>query len=228
MSDARAVETPEQATKSTDTTATDMSENQTPTSSATDADETATDGRITLTHNPTLLSSGVAIAAVVVATAAAGLGSMTGLGFAAVGALALGIGLAIGGRNLVDGGAVVVFFGIVASGLEATVVAPTVLGTIAVVLAWDLAHAAIDIGEQLGRETPTRRLETVAIVSSVLVGLVSGALGYAVFLAGAGGQPVAMVVLLLLAAALITIGLGKRRADSRSGRSRHTERSRRR
>ncbi|NGM69322.1 hypothetical protein G6M89_09930 [Natronolimnobius sp. AArcel1] len=182
---------------------------------------------MTLTHKPALLSSGVSIVAALVATVAAGLGSMTGLAFAAVGALALGIGLALGNRTAVDAGAVAIFFGVVAAGLEAVVVTPTVLGTIAVVLAWDLAHAAIDIGEQLGRETPTRRLEAVAIVSSMLVGLFAGTLGYAVFIAGAGGQPVAMVVLLLLAAALITIGLGKRRSGSGSGHSRHTERSRR-
>ncbi len=148
--------------------------------------------------------------AAVVATAVAGLASTTGLGFGAVGALAIGAGLATGGRTFVDVGAVAVFFGVVVAGLEATVVGPTVFGTIAVVLAWDLAHTAIDIGEQLGRETQTRRLEAVAIVSSLLVGLLAGAIGYAVFIAGAGGQPVAMVVLLLLAAALITIGLGKR------------------
>ncbi|OVE85182.1 hypothetical protein B2G88_07315 [Natronolimnobius baerhuensis] len=195
--------------------------------SETAPDDVTDEGSIALTHKPTLLSSGVALVAAVVATAVAGLASTTGLGFGAVGALAIGAGLATGGRTFVDVGAVAVFFGVVVAGLEATVVGPTVFGTIAVVLAWDLAHTAIDIGEQLGRETQTRRLEAVAIVSSLLVGLLAGAIGYAVFIAGAGGQPVAMVVLLLLAAALITIGLGKRRQQSGRQRSRHTERSRR-
>ena len=189
----------------------------------------AADGSVDLTRKPTVLSSAVALAAAVVAALTAGLGSATGLGFGAVGTAVLALGLATGRRprTAVDVGAAVLFFGVVAGGLEAAVVGPTVAGTIATVLAWDVAHTAVDVGEQLGREAPTRRLEGVAIVSSLLVGLLAGTLGYAVYVAGAGGQPVAALVLLLLAAALIVVGLGTRRERSGSSRSRRTERSRR-
>lgn len=198
--------------------------------SASDDDRTdgTTDGSVTLTRKPTLVSSLAAAVAAIVAVLVAGVGSPAGLAFGAVGAGALGVGLAVGNRTAIDVGGIVLFFGaVVVSGLEATVVGPTVVGTIATVLAWDIAHTAIDIGEQLGREARTRRLEAVAIVSSLLVGLIAGTIGYAVFVAGAGGQPAAVVVLLLLAAALIIVGLGARRQQSGTRRSRHTERSRR-
>lgn len=192
------------------------------------ADDDADDG-VDLTRKPTLLSSAAALAAAILAALTAGLGSTTGLAFGAAGTglLALGLATGIRSRAAVDVGGVVLFFGVVGGGLEAAVVAPTIVGTIATVLAWDVAHTAVDVGEQLGREAPTRRLEAVAIVSSLFVGLVAGTLGYAVYVFGAGGQPVAALVLLLLAAALIIVGLGTQRERSGSRRSRHAERSRR-
>lgn len=198
----------------------------TATTSSDDTDSTP-DGSVSITRKPTLVSSLAAVGAVIVAVLAAALGSSTGLAFGAVGAVVLGAGLAVGNRTAIDVGSVVLFFGVVAGGLGATAVGPTVVGTIATVLAWDVAHTAIDVGEQLGREAPTLRLEAVAIVSSLLVGLVAGTIGYAVYVVGAGEQPVAALVLLLLAAALITVGLGTRRRRSGTRRSRHTERSRR-
>ena len=193
------------------------------------ADDDAARGSVDLTRKPTLVSTAAALAAAVVAALTAGLGSTTGLAFGAAGTAVLALGLATGARprTAVDVGAVAIFFGVVVGGLEAAVVGPTILGTIATVLAWDVAHTAIDVGEHLGREAPTRRLEAVAIASSLLVGLLAGTLGYAVYVVGAGGQPVAALVLLLLAAALIVVGLGTQRERSGSSRSRRTERSRR-
>ncbi|THE63385.1 hypothetical protein D8Y22_18785 [Salinadaptatus halalkaliphilus] len=167
---------------------------------------------VELTHRPSVASSVVAVAAAGFGALLAGLGSVNGLAIGAVGGAVLGVGLIRGHRTAVDIGALAVFAGVVIGGLGSTAVEPTVLGTIATVLAWDLAHGGIGLGEQLGRESPTRRLEAVLFVSSLSVGLVSGLLGYAVSLVGAGALPVDAVVLLVTAAALLTVALGARRS----------------
>ncbi|SDR08119.1 DUF7519 family protein [Natronobacterium texcoconense] len=197
-----------------------------------DADDPAVDdvdvGRpdpdegVDLTRKPTIASSVAAVVTATVAALVAGLVSVTALGVGVAGVVVLAVGLAIGNRDAVDVGALVVFLGILLAGLQggATAVEPTLVGTIATVLAWDRAHAAIDLGEQLGREPPTLRLEAVGFASSLLVGLLAGTFGYAVYVFGGGGQPVPALVLLLLAALFITIGLGagKERGDWRSSR----------
>jgi hypothetical protein len=177
-----------------------------------------------ITRRPTIRSSAAAGTAALVAVLAAGLGSSVGLAFAAVGAVVFAASLVRGHRRAADVGGIVLFFGVVASGLGTTAVEPTIVGTIATVVAWDVAHGAIDLGEQLGREAETSRLEAVQIVSSLLVGLLAGTAGYAVYVVGAGGQPVAAVVLLVLAALLIVVGFGERRSSRSTRRRPHPNR----
>lgn len=212
------------ATAATDTASDDTTGERTHETAGDDED--ADGASVDITHKPTRVASIAAGVAALVGVAASA-GATAGLAFGAVGALVLGAALVLGHRTAADVGAVALFFGVVAGGLEAAPVAATVVGTIATVLAWDFAHTAIDVGEQLGREARTIRLEAVAIGSSLLVGLVTGTVGYAVYVAGAGSQPVAAVVLLLVAALLVTIGLGTDRDGSGSRRGR-SSRSRRR
>ncbi|MXV62768.1 hypothetical protein GS429_11960 [Natronorubrum sp. JWXQ-INN-674] len=168
----------------------------------------------TITRRPTVVLSAATIAAVLAAVLAIGAGADSALAFGLLGAVCLAAGVVRGLPTALDVGAVVLFIGVVVGGLEQTAVEPTVIGTIATVIAWDLGHSAVDLGEQLGRESRTARLEAVQIVSSLLVGLLSGTVGYAVYVVAGGGQPVAAAVLLLLAAVLITIGLGTQRGRS--------------
>ncbi|RKD94945.1 DUF7519 family protein [Halopiger aswanensis] len=216
------------ATAATETASDDSAGERERAETGTEGDDEAGDGaNIDITRKPTRVASVAAGLAALVGVFA-GAGSPAGLGFGAVGALVLAAALVLGHRTAADVGAVALFFGVVAGGLEATPVAVTIVGTIATVLAWDFAHTAIDVGDQLGREARTIRLEAVAIVSSLLVGLVTGTIGYAVYVAGAGSQPVAAVVLLLVAGLLVTIGLGSDRDRSGSRRSGRSSRSRRR
>ncbi|WP_049920818.1 DUF7519 family protein [Halopiger djelfimassiliensis] len=174
----------------------------------------------TVTRRPTRFSSGVSAVAAAVAVLTCALAGTTALGFAGLGAAVLGLGLVRGRSRMLDVGALVLFFGVVIGGLETSGIAveATVVGTIATVLAWDLGHGAVALGEQLGRDAPTIRLEAVQLLSSLFVGLVTGTLGYAVYAGSNGGQPAAAVVLLLLAAALLTIGLGSRDSKRSSRR----------
>ncbi|MFC4438358.1 MULTISPECIES: DUF7519 family protein [Natrialbaceae] len=172
-----------------------------------------------ITRRPAVRSSVVAGLAGLVTVFAAGIGTPGGLAFAAFGFVILAAGLGRGHRRAVDAGGIVLFFGVVAGGIETLAVEPTVVGTVATVVAWDVGHGAVDLGDQLGREAETSRLEAVQIVSSLLVGLLSGTAGYAVYVVGGEGQPIAAVVLLVVAAVLIVVGFGSRRSKgSTSGR----------
>ena len=165
----------------------------------------------TLTHRPTLLTSGIAGLAALTAVVGAGLGSVSGFGLSAVGLVVLALGLGISRRIGVDLGGAVLFLGVVVSGIGSQGVEVTVAATIATVVAWDLGHTAIDLGEQLGREPDTARLEGVRAFWSLFVGLLAATLGYGVYLFAIDGQPVASVVLLLLAACFVVFSLGSRR-----------------
>lgn len=166
-----------------------------------------------VTRRPTVLLSIAAAVAVSVGVLSTTVGPSSAITFGAVGAIIFAVGLVRSHQSALDAGALVVFAGIVVGGLEQTAVEPTVIGTISVVVAWDLGHSAVALGDQLGREAQTRRLEAVHVVSSLLIGLFAGTVGYATYVAG-GNQPVAAAVLLLLAAILLVVGLGRRRDRS--------------
>lgn len=161
-----------------------------------------------ITREPAVASSVVAVVLSIVAAALAGTGSPIGLLGGLAGVALFGVALRRNSRRLVDVAGLVCVGGVVAGGLEATAVEPTLAATLAIVLAWDRAHGAIDVGTQLGREAPTLRLEAVSFASSLLVGVLAGTFGYAVYVVGGTGQPVAAVVLFVIAAALVTLGLG--------------------
>ena len=163
-----------------------------------------------LSRRPTLVSAGGAVAAALVAVVVGGV-SATGFAVGLAGTALLVAALARGSRAVVDVGCLLLFVGVVAGGLEGGSVERTLLATVATVLAWDLGGNAVDLGDQLGREADTRRLEVTHAGSSLLVGLASATLGYAVYVVAADGQPAGAVALLLVAALLVTLGLGASR-----------------
>lgn len=175
-----------------------------------------------ITRRPTTIASAVAAAGATVAIVAGSYETAYGLLLGAVGAALLAAGLVRGHRIAVDAGCGVLFLCVVAGGIAGASVEAALLGTIGVVLSWDLGQSAIDLGDQLGREAETRRLELAHAGSSLLVGLTAATVGYAVYTVAADGQPVAAVVLALLAAVFVTTGLGvkRRKTDRRSGRVR--------
>lgn len=179
-----------------------------------------TDAESEVTRRPTTVASGVAAAGALGALVAGGHASATGLAVGLVGALLLAIGLGGGYRAGIDLGCSGLFGCVVLGGLAGAAVEATLLGTVAAVVSWDLAQSALDLGEQLGREARTRRLEAAHAVSSVLVGLSAAVAGYAVYGFAADGQPLAALVLLLVAGVLVTVGLGTRRRRRIDGRKR--------
>lgn len=106
---------------------------------------------------------------------------------ASVGWLTAGVGL-IGTGAIVAGG-----FGVVPP-------AVFVLAVGAVAVAWDAGQYGIVLGEQLGRQAPSRRLQLVHVASTVLVVTVAGGVAYFGYLFGSGGRPGAAVALVVLGA----------------------------
>ncbi|GAB3027600.1 DUF7519 family protein [Natronobiforma cellulositropha] len=170
-----------------------------------------------LTRRPTRRSSAVALGSALLVTTLSVLASTDALALALLGTVLVALALARTSHALLDVAGLTLFLAVVLIGYRNGSVELTLLATVAVVVAWDLGHSALDLGETFGWESTTARLETVHAVSSALIGLVTVTFAYTLYLFAAGGQPVAAVALLLVAATLVTIGLG---AGGRSSRRR--------
>jgi len=133
----------------------------------------------------------LAVTAVVAQTAAV----VSGLGL-----VVLAVGLLRGSRRLVTNGGGVLLVGVLYAGYTGAPPLLVLVGALMGVLAWDAASNAISVGEQLGTESSTARGEVVHVTSSFLVGMLAVAVGYAVYLAAAGRQPIAAVFLLVVGA----------------------------
>lgn len=160
-------------------------------------------------RSPAVLSTALAIGAGVVSLLGSALGSLVGVAPAAVGLLVLSVGLVRASRGVLTVGAGLLFLGVLLAGAAGAGPEPLVIGTLGAVLAWDVGENGIGIGAQLGRAADTRRVELVHAASSLVVGAVTAALGYGVYLAAASGQPLTALVFLLFGATLLLSVLGR-------------------
>lgn len=124
-----------------------------------------------------------------------------------VGLVVLAAGLATASRRLITNGSAVLLIGVLYAGYTGAAPLLVLVGGLMGVLAWDAASNAVSLGEQLGKETETIRAEVVHVVSSFLVGTLAVAVGYAVYLAAAGRQPIAVVFLLVVGAVALVNAL---------------------
>ena len=154
-------------------------------------------------RSPARLSAWASAGAGLVALASTGLHSWPALAAGTLGLLALVVGLARGTRSRVSLGAFGLLGGVLLAGAQGAPVLPVLVGVTFAVLAWDAGGSAVSIGAQLGRDADTRRLEVVHLASSLAVGAVVAGLGYGLYRVAAGGQPVAALVLLVVAAVLL-------------------------
>lgn len=200
---------PDGTTGASETTAADAA---TDTNDAADASvsEDAGKSRTQVTEidrSPTRTSQLLAVIAASVALATAALASSTGGLVSVLGVLLLAVGVLRGSRGLVTGGSFVLFLGVLYGGLLAAPAELLIPGTMAAILAWDFGEQAINVGEQLGREADTQRLETMHAAASTAVAVAAGGLGYGIYMLGSGGQPVTALVFLLIAALALTSAL---------------------
>lgn len=157
---------------------------------------------------PARLSRWGSVSVALLALAASGFYSWLGLVAGTAGLAVLVVGLVRGEHGAVTGGAFGLFLGAITAGVQGAPVLAVLLSVTCSVVAWDSGGNAISIGEQLGRDADTRRIEAVHMTASGGVGVVTAGTGYGLYLAGTGGHPVAALVFLLVAAVLLVEALG--------------------
>lgn len=147
-----------------------------------------------------LVAAAASVAALLAAFTAASIAGVAGLPLVAVGALG-------GRRRTLTLGAGLLVLGALGSAVLAAPPLPALVGVAGAVVAWDVGENGIGLGEQVGRAADSANAEYTHAAASALVGVVVVGLAYAVFLSFGGGRPLAALVLLLVAAVLLTAGL---------------------
>jgi len=155
---------------------------------------------------PARLSSVLALGAAVLTTAASAY-SPVAFACSLLGGLVLAAGLAGGNRSAVTTAGGLLVAGVLVGGVAGAPVAPALVGVTGALLAVDLGGMALAVGDQLGREAPSARLELVHATGSALVGLVLVAGGLVVHETAAGSQPVTGVVALVVAVVVLFVAL---------------------
>ena len=168
-----------------------------------------------VTRKPTIVSSVAALLVAATGLLLSGLYSSLALIAAAGGLVALVVAALTGARPLVTIGALGLFAGAVAAGVRGAPPAILLAAVLAAVLAYDFGGTAVDLGEQLGREADTRRLELLRVATSSLVGVAAATASYIVYLVGASGQPLSAVVLLLITVFVLFVALRRERPVER-------------
>jgi hypothetical protein len=162
---------------------------------------------VTVTRKPPRLSVGLSAVAALVGLSGVALASVAGAGVAAVGFLGVVVGLALARRRWLTGGAVGLFAGVVVAGARGSPPEPLLVGLLGAALAWDVGEHGIGVGEQLGREADTTRVELVHAAASTAVGTGGVVLGYGVYLVATGGQPVTALVFLVVGVVALAAAL---------------------
>ncbi|WP_415380134.1 hypothetical protein [Halosimplex sp. TS25] len=157
-------------------------------------------------RSPTAVSGSAAVAIGLLALAP-GVYDLTALLAGVVGFVALAVGVTRGVTGAVTIGATALLLASVLAGIDGAPVEALLVGVTATVIAWDAGGTAITLGDQLGSDADTVRLEAVRLGASALVGTVTAVGGYAVYRTAGGGVPSLALLCLLVAAALLASAL---------------------
>lgn len=125
------------------------------------------------------------------------------IGVGMVATATLAYALREGSERLLGAGVATLVVALLLGGVLGTPAELLVIAAGATVLAWDVGDNALGVGEQLGRNARTDRLELVHAAASLAVAVVGSAVAYGVFRLAGGGRPVLAVVLLLLGATIL-------------------------
>lgn len=152
-----------------------------------------------ITRKPATVSSTLSIVAAATTVLLAIVVSLPGAAAGILGLTVLATGVAYGYRGLVDAGGLGLLLSTILVGF-ASIEYVALLSAVSTVVAWDVGNNAIDVGEQLGREAETQRIELLHAGSTTVVGLLTAGVSYAIYQTASSGQPVTAVFFLLLAA----------------------------
>ena len=157
--------------------------------------------------SPAPVSAALALVAAaigaVMATAAVPLAGVAGV----LGLVFVAVGVVRGRVASVTLGSVGLLVGAILAGMGGSGIVPILGIVLTAALAWDLGEQAINVGEHVGRESQTARGELVHAGLSLAVGLVAAGGAAAIYVAAAGGLPTVALVVLVVAAVLLTAAL---------------------
>ncbi len=153
---------------------------------------------------PTRVGSAVAVVAAGLCLAVLAVATPLGAAPAVVGLALVAGGVVTGRRSTLTGGATLLLLGaLFAASTGALALYPLLAAALALV-AWDAGENAIGLGEQLGRAARTTHAELTHVVASSVVGLGTAVGAFFLYRVARGGRPLPALVLLLIAAVVLT------------------------
>lgn len=156
---------------------------------------------------PPRVGMATASLASVVAVGSVATAGVPALAVGTLGLVVLVTGLTRARGDAVTAGASLQATGALVAGMGGAHPFVVLVALVAAVVAWDVGWMAVDLGVQLGETVPVTRALGIHAVASWGVGLAIFAVGVAVFRVSTGGQPVAALLLLLVAAVLVGVSL---------------------
>lgn len=108
-------------------------------------------------------------------------------------------------RQLLSIGVALVVVGVIVAGVVSMPIAWTLLAGTVAILGWDAGSTTLSLGEQLGRQAQTHRIEAMHIGSSAAVGFGTVAIAYTVIYTAGGARTVSAILLLVVAVAILTV-----------------------
>ncbi|MFP8957927.1 hypothetical protein ACLI4Y_14470 [Natrialbaceae archaeon A-CW3] len=140
---------------------------------------------------PSIVGAALALLVGALLTLLTAMGSLFATPFALGGLLSVAYGVTVGSARSVDMGAVS-FVPAIAAGAAGTLSIPLTVGAVVCLYtAWDVAHNAIGVGEQLGRWTNTTSLELVHIGGTLVVGTLTAGIVLLLYQVAVEGLPFA-------------------------------------
>ena len=160
---------------------------------------------VEVTHSPARISSAITVGAALVAVLSTGIFQTLALGIGVGGVAGVAGGLfGLQSERLTVAGVGIVFIGVIVSGAFGPTPPEFLLfGTLANIIAFDLANNAFSVGRQLSAETDTNRGEVVHAAATIAVGVVAAGLAFGIYLVPLGELTVAGLAFLLFGAMLL-------------------------
>jgi hypothetical protein len=158
-------------------------------------------------HSPGAVSVQASVVVALLAVVVVYPGGLLAAALALAGGVTLAVGAVRGWRAPVTAGAALLFGAVLFGAGGAPDPLFSLLGGALAVVAWDVAEFGVGVGEQLGREAPTARLEVAHAAASAIVGLLAVTAAYGVYAVAWDGLPTVALVCLLAAALSLTLAL---------------------
>lgn len=160
---------------------------------------------VTVTHEPARLSSGLAVGCGLLAVLTSAPATILALLIGVFGLAGLAAGqFVFQSRRAAGVGTALIFVGVVVSGVLGNSEVLVTVSTLATVLAFDLSQNAFSVGAQLSSATDTTRGEIIHAAASFFVGSIAIVVAFAIYFVVGGGQPIAALAFVLLAAIILS------------------------